>query len=136
MFIIKFDCNFFVFTVLMGNCSSYVDFVCFVAGDLSLNDRLKRQLSYNWLNWLAAAWMLDLKLPNTSSWRPSLMMRMMNFVEWLKSDEVDETHLRLISSREHCQRFSPSQISYKLRAGLSLRRIWVQTLLNEAVQQW
>ena len=47
MFIIKFDCNFFVFTVLMGNFSSYVDFVSFVVGDLSLNDRLKRQLSYN-----------------------------------------------------------------------------------------
>ena len=34
--------------------------------------------------------------------------------EWL----TDERRLRLIFSRDHCQRFSPSQVSKTLQAGL------------------
>ena len=42
----------------------------------------------------------------------------------------------LISSRDHCQRFSPSQIPNTPHADLNLRRTYVQTLLNEILHQW
>ena len=52
------------------------------------------------------------------------------FGEWL----TDERCLGFISSRDHCQRFSPSQISETPRQDSNLRRIWIQNLLNEVVQ--
>ena len=44
--------------------------------------------------------------------------------------------LSLISSRDHCQRFSPSKTSDTPHADLNLRRTYVQALLNEVLHQW
>ena len=48
-------------------------------------------------------------------------------------DMVDR---RKAFSRDHCQRSWPSRISDTPRAGLNLRRTWVQNQLNEVVQWW
>ena len=58
-----------------------------------------------------------------------MMMMMMNCVCGM----VDQQKaFSLISSRDHCQRFSPSRISDT--QDLNLRRTLVQALLNEVVQ--
>ena len=59
-----------------------------------------------------------------------MMMVVVVFVVWL----TDERCSRLISSRNHCQRFLPSQISDTSQAGFELAQNLSSDLLNEVVQ--
>ena len=91
----------------------------------------QKLLLLNQRNLIKSIWLCLLKYGDNYSWGSSCLMKncFCRIADWRKA-------FSRISSRDHCERSSPSLIYDMPQADVSLHRTRTQALLNEVVKWW